>query len=101
MFILGVIVGLIATALVGVIMSRRQNEQMAATRRTSSSQVRRIAALENEVAEAKSAGAAAVRDEKLRNAREFSQYKILLRRADSALAQAKAQRNDDVLSEAA
>ncbi len=104
MFIFGVIVGLVAATLVAVLMNRRQSAEIANMERTSSSQFRRITALEKKVADAQLAGAASVRDEKLRNTREFNQYKTLLRRADSALAQARADRANmkiDELSQAA
>lgn len=101
MFILGVIVGLAAGALLAWLMNQKQRDQLASTERTNSSQFRRILALEKELADARADGVAGVRDEKLRNAREFRQYKTLLRRADAALAQAKADRHMQDLNQAA
>lgn len=96
MFLLGAIIGLALGAGTVLMLTRRQRERLEAVERTSSSQFRRITALEKELAETKTSAAARVRDEKLRNAREFGQYKTLLRRADVALAQAKAARRRDV-----
>lgn len=100
MFFLGVLLGLAVAAVIGWYGSRRQRTRISSMERSLSNEFRRVTALENEVAAAKAAGAEAVRSEKLRNAREFGQYKILLGRADVALAQAKQARNDSILEAA-
>jgi hypothetical protein len=100
MFFLGVLVGVVAAAVIGWVGSNRRRTQISSMERRLSSEFRRVAALEDALAAAKAAGAQAVRDEKLRNTREFGQYKILLRRADVALAQAKEARNESVLEAA-
>ncbi len=52
----------------------------------------RVAELERALEQVKAESAEAIRLEKLRSARQFGQYKILLRRADRALAEARAER---------
>ncbi len=84
----------------GWLWQRRAPHGVISLERTVSAQFRKITDLEHELAEAKAAGALAVRNEKLRNAREFRQYKRLLRRADTALAQAKAERAGEILEAA-
>jgi hypothetical protein len=99
-FFLGVFVGLVAAFLIGGYVVKNQRMRMASLEEQLSAEFHRVTALENELAAVKAAGVQAVRDEKLRNAREFGQYKTLLRRADVALAQAKAERGDSVLEAA-
>jgi hypothetical protein len=100
MFFWGVLVGLIGAVLIGWYGSKKQRDHVSAMERALSGESRRVTALERELATAKAEGAEAVRNEKLRQAREFGQYKILLRRADTALAQAKAARDDSILDAA-
>ncbi len=96
MFLLGAIIGLALGGALALVLTRKQRDRLDGVERTSSSQFRRITALEKELAEVKTDAAARIRAEKLRNAREFGQYKTLLRRADVALAQAKAARRGQV-----
>lgn len=100
MFLLGVLVGFVAAALCGWYVAKMRHTRIDTLERRLSAEFRHVTALENELAAAKAAGAQAVRNEKLRNAREFRQYKTLLRRADVALAQAKAERAGSVLEAA-
>ncbi len=100
MFLPGVLVGLAIAALIAWSLIHRQRVRITSLELQLSNEFRRVTALENEVAVAKAEGALAVRNEKLRNAREFGQYKKLLRRADVALAQARATRDDSVLEAA-
>ncbi|MFW2383787.1 MAG: hypothetical protein ACN4GZ_18695 [Acidimicrobiales bacterium] len=93
MFFLGVLVGLALSAVIGWYIARRQRTDVESLERKLSAEARKASALESELAAEKVARAQAVRDEKLRNSREFRQYKTLLRRADAALAQAKAERD--------
>jgi hypothetical protein len=99
-FLPGVFVGLAIAALIAGSLIHRQRVRISSLELQLSNESGRVSALENEVAVAKAEGALAVRNEKLRNAREFGQYKKLLRRADVALAQAKAKRDDSVLEAA-
>jgi len=99
-FFVGVIVGLALAVAAAWWRQRRAPQAVISLERTVSAQFRKITELEHELAEAKAGAAQAVRNEKLRNAREFKQYKKLLRRADTALAQAKAERAASVLEAA-
>ncbi len=89
MFIFGVIVGVVL-AIGGMLLLRRKEQaQLEVMEAERSAHFRRVTELERELAEARALVASVKRDERLRSQREFGQYKILLRRADSALAQAR------------
>lgn len=88
-FILGVVIGTVLGIGGMLLVWRMQNARLVASDAQRSAQFRRIRELEGQVVETQSLAATAMRDERLRLEREFGQYKILLRRADSALAQAK------------
>lgn len=84
-FLLGLVIGVVGTAAAAVFLDRRHRRRIAELEGARTALVRRIAELEQSAAE--------VRDARLRAEREFNQYKILLKRADRALADARAARD--------
>ncbi|NNF56477.1 MAG: hypothetical protein HKN03_18780 [Acidimicrobiales bacterium] len=89
MFILGVIVGVFLGMGAMVLLRRKEQGRLRVLEAERSAHFRRVTELERQLAESRALVASVKRDERLRSQREFGQYKILLRRADSALAQAR------------
>lgn len=85
MFLLGLVIGVIGTAAAALVLDRRHQRRFADLERERAALARRIAELEE--------SASGARDARLRSEREFNQYKILLKRADRALADARAARD--------
>ena len=100
-FILGAIIGFAIAAVCGALLLRREQRRTDELDRERFALSRHNRKLEKSLANAQADTDSAVRDERLRNAREFGQYKILLRRADIALAQARAERAEADMSTAA
>ena len=101
MFYLGTITGFIVTAVIAAVLLRRQTARLGSYDRERSAHFRRVTELERELTTAKASSASVRRAAELRSEREFGQYKILLRRADTALAQARAERRKSSMQDAA
>lgn len=93
MFLLGVFVGAVVAGVVASVVLMGQRRRLTDLEDQRRAHERRISELERAVETERAAGASAVRNTQLRTERQFVQYKILLKRADRALAEARAARD--------